>query len=207
MGVTTWLDRITDESNLWLSAAKAEEAKDYRAAAAQFLEDASDCLSRGSKVRAALSCYCAAECVSRIGARKEAQQLYYRAGKLYTEIADHGVSGSIREALWALQRAYGCFVLADEAKDSEMVFEAHRLMARRANPFSIGSDWFEMPKLVRQHEDGPTATELPLEVETEMEGFLALAEAEALKRSNASIRQRRSGGMNDGPESFVSQLG
>ena len=210
MGVTTWLDRITDESNLWLSASKAEEAKDHAGASVQYLNDASECLSRGSKVRAALSCYCAAGCLSKMGAVSDSKKLYHEAGRLYAAIADHNVSGSIREALWALQRSYGCFTLAGSAKDSETVFQAHRLLSRRANPFNDGSSWLEMPKVAGiRREDGKKAgqTDTPLEVEGAIDRFMAMVRSDEQETAVRVAKFRRRGGMSNGPESLVSQLG
>ncbi len=209
MGVTTWLDRITDESNLWLSAAKAEEAKDYESASIQYLEDAGECVKRGWKVRGALSCFCAAECIDAMGARAEAKQLYLEAGRLYSSIADHGATGSIREALWALQRAHACYVLADRLKDAEAIHQAYRLLARRANPFSGGSSWLEMPKVEPRPESGASqGNSVPLNagVERAVDKFLSVTGG-APAAEDESPRLRRTGGMADAQESFVSQLG
>ena len=207
MVVTTWLDRITDESNLWLTAAKAEEAKDFPDAAVQYLSDASDCLERGSKVRAALSCYCAAECLAAMGAKPEARILYFQAGKLYSRIADHGVSGSIREALWALQRAHACYVHADRIKESEAIAEAFKLLARRANPFSGGAAWLDLPQVAPKVWGSGGAAEVPAEVKKALDGFLEQYGGPAARTDDAQTKPRRTGGTMDDQESFVSQLG
>jgi hypothetical protein len=208
MGVTTWLDRITDESNLWLTAARSEEAGDYASATVQYLRDAVACLNRGSKVRAALSCFCAAECLGSMGDGAGARSLYSQAGKLYSAIAEHGVSGSIREALWALQRAYACYVLADLVKEGETIKEAYILLARRANPFSGGSEWLEMPEVVPRTivATSSNRTSFPIEVKEAVEEFLELAGTRG--RGDArEVRPKRVGGVSDDQESFVSQLG
>jgi hypothetical protein len=209
MGAITWLDRITDESNPWLTATKAEEAGDYPGAAAQYLRDAVSCLDRKSQVRAALSCYCAADCLSKLGMLADARRLFFEAGKLYAEIADQEVSGSIREALWALQRAYGCYVLADKVKESEAAYESFRLLARRANPFTAGSEWLEMPK-VSPHQfltapGSPSAKET-VEIKQAIGKFLALRGSS--RRETLSDRKpRRPVEDLDDQEGFVSQLG
>ena len=41
MQVKTWLQRLTDESNLWFSAVKTEDEGDFVTAASNYLEDAS----------------------------------------------------------------------------------------------------------------------------------------------------------------------
>ncbi|MDE1853682.1 MAG: hypothetical protein KGI38_08040 [Thaumarchaeota archaeon] len=209
MGVTTWLDRITDESNLWLSATKAEEAKDFQSAAALYLEDATDCVRRGSRVRAALSCYCAADCLSRSGTTLEAKRLFQEAGRMYSTIADHGVSGSIREGIWALQRAYGCYILAGDLKESEAVHESFRLLARRANPFERGSPWLEMPKVQPAFDGGPEPkrVEPTGDAKAAMSKFLDMRTHYGPDWNGGMPRSKRVGGMSDESESFVSQLG
>jgi hypothetical protein len=147
MGVTTWLDRITDETNVWLSAVKAEEAEDLETAATLFINDAATCLGSGSLVRAALSCSCAADCLSRAGAVEPGKRLYFEAGVMYSDTAEAMFSSSTREALWSLRRAYECFVLAEDVKESERARESFALLARRANPFVTGTEGFELPKV------------------------------------------------------------
>jgi hypothetical protein len=208
MGITTWLDRITDESNSWLSASRAEAAKDYSAAAVLYLDDASACVKRESKVRAALSCFCAAECMDALGARMESKRLYYEAGRLYASMADHGLSGSIREALWALQRAHACYTLAEQVKEAEAINGAYKLLARRANPFEGGSQWLEMPKVApRQYATLPSRNlKPPAEVMEAMAGFLILCGGKAPQEEGLA-KFSRAGDLNDDQESFVSQLG
>ena len=206
MGITTWVDRITDETNLWLSAGKAEEAKDYQGAIVLYLEDASACLERNSLVRGALSCNCAAECFSIMGARAQAIWLYSEAGRLYAGIDEHAVSGSIREALWALQRAYACYVLAGDEERSRGIMDAYKFLGRRANPFAIGSQWLEMPKVIPGRQGGAGAAELGPEVKRAFEDFFARREAPMQprrgRRGSAAAR-----GAFDDQESIVSQLG
>ena len=209
MGVTTWLDRITDESNLWLSAGRAEEAKDYSGAATLYLDEAAICMERGSRVRSALSCYCAAESLSMLGASSQADWLYSEAGRLYAGIADHGVSGSIREALWALQRSHACYVLAGNLRESGKILEAYTFLVRRANPFAVGSEWLEMPKVAPRRRPGKVTTDLELgtELRRSLERFFSLREPAVSFAQERNPRQRRSGGMVDEQESLVSQLG
>ena len=208
MGFTTWVDRITDESNQWLSASKAEEAKDYQAAAVLYLKDASACLVRNSPVRAALSCYCAADCLSKSGASPQATWLYTEAGRLYSSIADHGVSGSIREALWALQRAYACYTLAGNAEEVRRALDSYGFLVRRANPFAIGSEWLAMPKPPsrRPRDQEPQGTEVGPEVKGAIEDFFALREP-AASNGRMQTRPRKLGRIVDDQESFVGQLG
>jgi hypothetical protein len=207
--VTTWLDRITDESNFWLSAGKAEESKDYSSAAALYLEDTVACLGRGSRVRAALSCYCAAECLSAVGAAEQADWLYSEAGRIYAGIADHGVSSSIRESLWALQRAYACYVFAGDEAESRRILESYRFLVRRANPFMIHSEWLEMPKVAprKRQDSGAKQVSLDPRIRRALERFFALREPAVSSKKGRAARPRRAGGSLDEQEGFVSQLG
>jgi hypothetical protein len=205
MGVTTWLDRITDESNLWLSATKAEDSKDFITASVLYLEDAVACLDRNSLVRAALSCSCAADSLGKLGASTEARRLYLEAGGLYASLADHGISGSIREALWALQRAYACFVLGGHIREAQATLESFQLLARRANPFDGNPSWSAMPKvsprnLIQPGEKG----EVPAEVIDAVERLIAAREKIGAEGLPA---RRKVGRFIDGQESIVSQLG
>jgi hypothetical protein len=144
MGITTWLDRITDETNVWLSAVKAEEGGDFGSAAVLYLDDAAACLKRNSTIRAGLSAYCAADCLARAGGGEMAKRLFLEAGVLYSEKAEDKLSDSIRESMWALQRAYACFVQAGDAKEAERVKEELSVLAMRANPFVGVPDGFKL---------------------------------------------------------------
>ena len=145
MGITTWLDRITDETNVWFSAVKAEERGEFCLAAALYLDDATSCLKVESPLRAALSAYCAADCLVRGGGGEEAKRLFLEAGVLYSEAAEDRLSDSIRESVWALQRAYASFVQADDVKEAERVKWELEVLGRRANPFVGAPDGFGLP--------------------------------------------------------------
>ena len=58
------MDRITNESNLWLNAIKMEDEGSYLKAFVFYLKDSSECIKQNSFVRAALSCSCAADCLA-----------------------------------------------------------------------------------------------------------------------------------------------
>ena len=105
MQVKTWLQRLTDESNLWFNAVKAEDESDLHRAVEFYVKDAAECLKQRSLVRAALSCSCAANCLARIDAGQHAQTLYSEAAGIYLENAGVAMSESIRETLWSLQEA------------------------------------------------------------------------------------------------------
>ncbi|HEV2138181.1 MAG TPA: hypothetical protein VGR53_05015 [Nitrososphaerales archaeon] len=212
MGATTWLDRITDETNVWLSAVKAEEANDFQPAATLYLNDAVAWLGKGSPVRAALSCSCAADCLTNAGVVEQGKRLYFEAGVMYSEIADARLSNSIRESLWALQRAYECFVLAEDVKEAEAARENFELLAKRANPFAIGASGFELPDIrprTRSGTKGRTTAPVESPLKAAIDVFLALRlKQRPLEDKDRQLRRARTPELElSAQESIVSQLG
>jgi hypothetical protein len=211
MGVKTWLDRITDETNLWLTAVKVEEGKDFSGAAVLYLRDASSNLKETTGVRSALSCACAAECLAKAGAIPQAKDLYFEAGLMYGEVAEAKVSYSIRETLWALQRAYECFVLAEDAKGTQATHEALSLLARRVNPFVVGTEGFQPPRVAsrsRLNSRSVEAQPVGSKVQEAVDGFKALRRGRnPAKEGKGRAPPRRIREESDAEESIVSQLG
>jgi len=209
MGPTTWLERITDESNVWLSATKAEDAEDYSGAALLYLSDASACLKAGSVVRSALGVTCGAGCLSKAGGPAEARRLYLEAGLMYSETAEEKVSVSIREALWALQRAYECFVLAGDAKGTESTYKAFNLLSKRANPFTGGAVSFELPKVesLKRVPDPVTERLLSPGAKEAVQRFLMLRSKIAGKGGKVPPRKKHLENSSDAEANFASQLG
>mgnify|MGYP006207602731 CR=1 FL=1 len=68
MQVKTWLQRLTDESNLWFNAVRAEDDGNLEDAISYYIKDALECARQRSLVRSALSCSCAANCLAKMGA-------------------------------------------------------------------------------------------------------------------------------------------
>jgi hypothetical protein len=134
MQVKTWLQRLTDESNLWFSAVKAEDEADFVEAASSYLQDASQCLEQ-NLVRSALSCTCAANCLMKLGAKSEAEKLYALAGRIYMHNSKVALSESIREALWSMQEAIENLVLAGDYSEAEQVRIKYIALTTRTNPF------------------------------------------------------------------------
>jgi hypothetical protein len=135
MQVKTWLQRLTDESNLWFNAVKADDEGNFESAVSYYVKDALECIRHRSLVRAALSCSCAANCLARMGARSPARTLYSEAGGIYVENSEVAMSESIREALWSLQEAFENYALAgDSAADT--VRDRYVMLAARTSPFS-----------------------------------------------------------------------
>jgi hypothetical protein len=135
MQVKTWLQRLTDESNLWFNAVKAEDEGNFESAVSYYIRDALECTKQRSLVRAALSCSCAANCLARIGAWAPARMLYSEAGGIYVENSEVAMSESIREALWSLEEAFENYALADD-EAANTVRERYIILAARISPFS-----------------------------------------------------------------------
>lgn len=135
MQVKTWLQRLTDESNLWFNAVKSEDEGNFEIAVSYYIRDALECIKQRSLVRAALSCSCAANCLARMGALSPARTLYSEAAGIYVENSEVAMSESIREALWSLHEAFENYVLAgDSAADT--VRGRYVTLAARTSPFS-----------------------------------------------------------------------
>lgn len=129
------MDRITNESNLWLNAIKMEDEGDYLKAFIFYLKDSSECIKQNSFVRAALSCSCAADCLAMDGNLAGARQLYLQAGTLYENNAVHVIGNSVREALWSYQEAYEYYNLACENNKAQQIYEKYVSLSRKINPF------------------------------------------------------------------------
>jgi hypothetical protein len=135
MQVKTWLQRLTDESNLWFNAVRSEDEGNLEIAISYYMKDALECIKQRSLVRAALSCSCAANCLARMGASSPARTLYSEAAGIYVENSEVAMSESIREALWSLQEAFENYTLAgDSAADT--VHKRYITLASRTSPFS-----------------------------------------------------------------------
>jgi hypothetical protein len=143
-GGHVWLERLTDDANLWLTAVRMEEQGELAKAALLYLEDATACL-QGAVARAALGGTCAADCFAKLGLRAKARRLYHVAGMLYWDNADARMGSSVRESLWSLQEAYECFLLAGEEENAKHVHLLFTSLARRANPFIGARDAFRLP--------------------------------------------------------------
>jgi hypothetical protein len=161
----SWLDIITEEGSLWLDANGTEEAGDLSEAAFLFLQDAMDSLRRSKPVGAALSASCAANCLSRIGAVKEARQLYASSGELYTSNARRCLRLSIREALWSLRNAHSCYSLAGDAERSASTEALFLALWKRVSPLQgggepAGSNSLSDPVLSESAESQPLSSRL-----------------------------------------------
>jgi tetratricopeptide (TPR) repeat protein len=133
--VRTWVEGINDESNLWLKAVILNDKGNFADAISLYLEDAKYQLKVGSMTHAALSCSCAADCMTKIGQLEEAGRLYAEAAKIYAEVADKVIGNSIREGLWLLQQAYENYSLASDQQNSRQIYDWYISIASRISPF------------------------------------------------------------------------
>jgi len=146
MGEQTWIDRLTDENNSWFNATKFEELGEFTEAFKIYLKDASELLNNDHLCSAALSCACAANCVSKIGDLRTAHQLYLKSGVIYEKNADEMIGESVRETLWSLQEAYEYFLLASDETKAERVHAKYVNLVRKVNPFSGEEEAMEILK-------------------------------------------------------------
>lgn len=131
MPVSTWVDKITDESNTWFNACRLEDVGNYVDAIILYLNDATESLRIGSLVRAGLSCSCAADCLVKLRAEALPKKLYFKAATIYREITESACHRSIREWLWSLQKAYENFMLAGETSMAKTVLGEYMALAMR----------------------------------------------------------------------------
>ena len=139
----TWMDRITNESNSWLNAIKAEDDGNYLEAFLFYLKDSSDCVKQNSLVRAALSCSCAANCLLITGNLAASRQLYMQTASIYENNANLVIGYSVREALWSYQQAYEYYTLAYNNNKARNIYEKYISLSKKVNPFAGEKDAIE----------------------------------------------------------------
>lgn len=185
MQATTWKDKITDPSNLWLAATRAEQDGRFAEATVLYLRDAADCLTRGLEGRAALSCSCAASCLERTGNGNAARHMYLEAAKIYEEQAEVVFGRSTREALWLLQEAHDHFIIAGDAEKAAQVYEKCASLAIKSNPFVTVETLDKVLRVRPNTPAGPVtySTSVPQTPETSnaIEEFLRLRDSQVSK--------------------------
>lgn len=135
MKLKTWVDNITDESNLWLEALKNDESENFFESIELYLDDAKNCLNQKSWVGAALSCSCAANCLFKMGNYEISRILYAEAGKIYEKYASEVISRSFREAMWTLLQATDHYILANDDKKFQEAKERFIHLKMKTDPF------------------------------------------------------------------------
>jgi hypothetical protein len=182
---TTWKDKLTDASNLWLCATGMEEDGRFAEATIFYLRDAASCLSQGLQARAALSCSCAASCLEKTGNINSARHLYFETAKMYEEQSDAVIGTSIREALWLLQEAHDYFIIGGDAQKAIQIYDKCASLARKSNPFVTGETLDNVLRIRRSTEPRPLSFALSVpqtsDVNGAIEGFLRLRDVQVSK--------------------------
>ena len=173
------MDKVTNESDFWLHATKLEDESDYLGASSYYLKDASECLKNNSHVKAALSCSCAANCLSNIGNLTDARQLYLESATIYEENANSIIKESIRESLWSLQEAYEHYLLGGNNEKAQKIYDKYVFFARKINPFSGIDELMKDVKMKKRHADSimnisNTNHQISSEIEETIQEFLQM---------------------------------
>jgi len=209
MRVVTWLEKLTDESNTWFAALRAEAEGDFVSAIVLYLRDATESLRQGSLVRAGLSCSCAADCLVKTGDPGRAKSLYHEAGSIYRENFERAINVSVREALWSLERAYECFVLADDSDSAQQVREIYKPLTHRANPF-VEQEQLQLPRPDKlspsKPNSGTESRPSDAEFRKAIQEFFQSRESSKERRVSPKPRKRAEDGEVD-EEGIIDQLG
>jgi hypothetical protein len=171
------MDRITNESNLWLNAIKAEDDGNYIEAFLFYLKDSTECLKQNSLVRAALSCSCAANCLATTGNLTAIRQLYMQTATIYENNANLVIGQSVREALWSYQQAYEYFSLACDDNKTQHIYERYVSLSKKVNPFVGENEAMETLRLRKMDLDSksntyPTNMQVSADVDNAIKSFL-----------------------------------
>jgi hypothetical protein len=209
MQATNWIDRIADESNLWLTAVKAEEGGELERAAVLFLQDASQCLTAGKQLKAALSCCSAAVCVEKMGSRVRARQLYAESGQIYLDKARSVAGVSVREFLWCLRESYRAFQHANMREKADELRRYYASLAGRVDPF-IFADALDVSETVQSEKEGKEVFQEDPAITQEAERFLQ-PRMEAYRKMGAPDPRKSAASTRRRPPnhetSIVNQLG
>jgi tetratricopeptide (TPR) repeat protein len=189
------MDRITNESNLWLNAIKMEDEGNYLKAFIFYLKDSSECIKQNSFVRAALSCSCAADCLAMDGNLAGARQLYLQTAALYENNAVHVIGNSVREALWSYQEAYEYYNLACENNKAQSIYEKYVSLSRKINPF-FGEEQAMESLRIRKSDETPQSgvhtsnMQVSADVDNAIKNFLTEIASTSDEKSNPHVFQR-----------------
>ncbi len=149
------MHRITSETNLWLNAIKMEDEGNFLEAFLLYLKDAAESIQGNFLARAALSCSCAANCLSIIGNLAAARRLYQQTATLYEINGDSIMGESVREAIWSYKESYEYYHLACDSEKTQIIYEKYVSLARRINPF-LGEE--EAMNMLRQRKNSSEVT-------------------------------------------------
>jgi tetratricopeptide (TPR) repeat protein len=172
------MDRITNESNLWLNAIKMEDEGNYLEAFLFYLKDSAEYIKQNSLVRAALSCSCAANCLAMTGNLTTARQLYMQTATMYENNAKLVIGESVREALWSYQEAYEYFNLACENNKAQHIYEKYVSLSKKVNPFVGEKEAMESLRIRNMDQESssnthPTNMQVSADIDNAIKNFLS----------------------------------
>ena len=153
-----------------------EDEGNYLEAFLFYLKDSAECIKQNSLVRAALSCSCAADCLSMTGNLATARQLYMQTAIIYENNANLVIGNSVREALWSYQEAYEYFNLACENNKAQHVYERCVSLSRKVNPFFGEKEAMESLRMRKMDQESsnvhPTNMQVSADVDNAIKTFL-----------------------------------
>ena len=217
MQTSTWVDRITDESNPWLNAIKSEDERDFVSAVRLYLKDASDNLEQNMPAKAALSAACAADCLEKLSLFSAARLLYGETAAIYSENADRVAGISVRELLWSLQESSQFYLMSGEKAKSEEAYKRYMTISKRVNLFTedrtarameIGSGAPRAPSDGRDAAPPPAASRVVKDVEeflTMRKTGFRKAQKPVAPRTAGPSKSRRGNTYDE--KSIINQLG
>lgn len=103
--VPVWLTRLQQNDNLWLRANRLERRGRFADARRFYLQDADRQGGRGLHARAGVARAASAEMTSRLGDGALAQWEWRRAAEHFHAHAERATGWSVRESVWAYERA------------------------------------------------------------------------------------------------------
>lgn len=149
-----WVEKVTDDYNVWLKAIHLETEGNFEEASSFFLEDAELFKQKGLDARVGLSLLCAGRCKAKLGMKDEAESLYQNAGEYFTSFADKALENSPKDASWGFLKAAECYRYG--ARKSK----AKALSIRSLEIESAGTPLAASIKLKNNRRDLPPPTEI-----------------------------------------------
>jgi tetratricopeptide (TPR) repeat protein len=131
----SWVEKISDEEDLWLRATRLEEEGNYEEASHLYIEEGKCREAEGDLAKAALCYLSAAKCKIQSGEREEALGLYGKAASNYESYAKRILGLSPQSASWGYRVASKCYLSANEyGKAEECLRIANSIMEKVEAP-------------------------------------------------------------------------
>ncbi len=123
-----WSDRMFDPKNYWFMANKMEDDSNFAEAIDYYIKDVQKCINNDYMVRAAFSCSCIADCLSKFESAYTIT-LYRLSALLYEKNANFSINRSLRESLWSLQQSYENFLMARDIENARKTHSKYTSLA------------------------------------------------------------------------------